>query len=108
MLKHTGMCYTNGLLFSPKILRHGSHFGQINPYKRDGLSVHYTLEINQLQICIFYVKMNHFEAHLSDGFIKSCRFQGAQDDRSVLVFFLIRWQNGQCNVKNFRQLLFSL
>ena len=28
MERHTGMCHPNGSLFSPKILRHGSHAGQ--------------------------------------------------------------------------------
>ena len=28
MLRHTGMCRPNGLLFHQKILRHGSHFGE--------------------------------------------------------------------------------
>ena len=31
MLRHTGMCRPNGLLFHQKILRYGSHFDQKNP-----------------------------------------------------------------------------
>ena len=72
------------------------------------MCISYTLEITQLQILHFYVKMNHFEAYLrvSSGVVDSkvLRIHG----HSVSVFFLIRRQNGKCNVRNFRRFLFGM
>ena len=69
---------------------------------------HYTLEIkNNSRFCTFYAKMHHFEAHL----MVSLRVI----DSKVLwmatqfeYFFLIKRQNGECNVRNFRRFFFGM
>ena len=74
--------------------------------QRYWLCVSYTLVINQLQMLCFYVKMNHFEEQ--NGFIKSPSFTSTQDGHLVWVFFLIRRQNGESNIRKSRQCLFGM
>ena len=38
----------------------------------------------------------------------SSRFQSTQDGHSVWVFVLLKRQNGECNVRNFRRFLFGM
>ena len=53
---------------------------------RSPMGSSYTLEINQLQILHFYVKMNHFEVYLM-VFIKKSRFQIDETQDGHSVFF---------------------
>ena len=66
-----------------------------------------TLQIDQLKILHFFnVKMNHLEEHLmvSSRVIDSKVFRMAIQFEH---FFLIRCQNGKCEVTNFRRFLFG-
>ena len=58
-----------------------------------------------------YVKMNYFEAQL----MVSSRISRIVDSKVLRVaiqfevfFFLIKRQNGECNVRNFRRFLFGM
>ena len=72
--------------------------------QRNGLCVNYTLGINQL----FNVKMNHFETDL----VVSSREVHYKVLRMAIqfeiFFFLIKRQNGKCNVRTFRWFLFGV
>ena len=77
------------------------------------MCVGYTLKINHLQTqwSGFNIKIDHFEAHLMvpsrELDFKVLRM-APEDGRSVLVLFLIKRQNGKCNVRNFRRVLFDM
>ena len=55
----------------------------------------------------FYVKKNHFEAYLMVSLsVIYSKVLGTVID--LEYFFLIRRQNGECNVKDFRRFLFGM
>ena len=51
--------------------------------QRNELCLSYTIEINQLQIFVSNVKMNHFEVHYHLMVSSRVRFQSIQDGHSV-------------------------
>ena len=62
------------------------------------------LRLTNSRFCVFYVKMNHFEAHL----MVSLRVVDSKVPRMAIqfeYFLLIKRYNGECNVRNFRRFL---
>ena len=66
------------------------------------------LRLINSRFAVFYVKLDHFEAHL----MVSSRVVDSKVPRMVIqreyFFFLIKMQKGECNVRNFRRFLFGM
>ena len=67
------------------------------------------MRLTNYGLCTFYVKMNHFEAHLmiSSGVLDSKVLRMAIQFEYFFIIMIIR-RNGECNIRNFRQFLFGM
>ena len=77
------------------------------PATRIRLCVSNALQIDKLLI-LHSLGQNEPSWNAFEAFIKISRFQSTQDNRSVLVFLLIKRQHDECNVRNMRQFLFGM